>query len=121
MRHYEVVSPEMCDYSMYEPSEPFLCWGLYLARNKRDAIKQAVADPAFDEWVREARGDRVPPFKGLKATLAICSHGCCWGCAVVSVLGCVTCCSVMGSDPWCLRIRYCRAVTYPGLGTSLRA
>ena len=70
----------MCDYPMYGPPEPFLCWGLYLARNKRDAIKQAVADPAFDEWVREARGDRVPPFKGLKATLAICPHGCCWGC-----------------------------------------
>ncbi len=79
-RHYQVLSPEMCSYPMYEPAEPFRCWGIYLAKNAKDAIRQAVADEAFREWVQEARGDHVPPFKGLKATRTLCEHGRCWAC-----------------------------------------
>lgn len=79
-RHYEVISPEMEHWSQYEPSEPFRCWGVYLARNAKDARVQAVRDPAFKEWVDEARGDRTPPFKGLEVHRTLCEHGRCWGC-----------------------------------------
>ena len=79
-RHYQVVSPEMRYYPYNGPPEPFVCFGFYLAENAKDAIRQAVADEAFIEWVTDARADRVPPFKGLKASLARCEHGVCWGC-----------------------------------------
>jgi len=83
MRHYEVVSPEVPDYrhSWNEPPEPSRCGGIFLAENARSAIRQAVADEAFLDWVSMARGDGVPPFKGLKATRTLCEHGVCWGCA----------------------------------------
>lgn len=84
LRHYEVISPEMVEYHQsWDPPEPpdhYRCWGLYLAKNKRDAIKQAAKDEAFRDWVTEARGDRVPPFKGLVANLTLCEHGICWAC-----------------------------------------
>ena len=80
MRHYEVISPEMCEYSFYEPIEPYRCWGIYLAKDTKDAIRQAVKDPEFRYWVKEQRADGQPPFKGLKAKRTICEHGICWGC-----------------------------------------
>ncbi len=81
VKHYQVLSPVMEPaYSSYKPLESFCCFGLYLAKNAKDAIRQAVKDPEFSEWVKEARGDGHPPFKGLKAELALCSHGKCWGC-----------------------------------------
>ena len=81
LRHYEVVSPEMSSgYSGYEPPEYGRDWGLFLAKNKRDAILQAVRSDEFSNWVGEARGDNITPFSGLKATLPLCEHGKCWGC-----------------------------------------
>lgn len=80
MRHYEVISGEMVTCSWMEPPEPFCCWGLYLAKNKHSARAMAVKDPEFHEWVREKRGDGVPPFTGLKVQLTRCDHGHCWGC-----------------------------------------
>lgn len=81
-RHYEVVSPEITSYSQYSPEPPdiFRCWGIFLAKDAKDAIRQAVASEEFREWVDEARGDHVPPFKGLRATRCLCEHGVCWGC-----------------------------------------
>ena len=83
-RHYEVLSPEMVYYSQSYPPEPpdiFRCWGIFLAKNAKDAIRQAVASEEFREWVGEARGDHVPPFKGLRATRCLCEHGVCWACS----------------------------------------
>ncbi len=79
-RHYEVISPEMTHYEYMGPPELFRCWGVYLAKNAKDAIRQAVADPEFREWVVEQRASREPPFKGLKAFRTLCDHGVCWGC-----------------------------------------
>ena len=77
---YQVTSPEMATYSFYEPPEPFVCFGIYVAHTKREALVAAVKDSEFKEWVVEARGDRVPPYKGLKVELARCDHGVCWAC-----------------------------------------
>lgn len=79
-RHYEVISPEMVAYYSMEPPEPFRCWGIYLAANAAQAKVEAVKDKEFYEWVRDARGDGVPPFKGLTAKRTLCEHGHCWGC-----------------------------------------
>lgn len=92
LRHYEVVSPEMTSYPCMAPPETFRCGGVYLARNAKDAIRQAVADPEFKEWVDEQRANREPPFKGLKAKRALCEHGACWGCATGDeTTNCPTC------------------------------
>ena len=81
MRHYQVISPSMWYYEWNAPSDDFQCWGYYLAKNAKDAIRQAVADKeAFGEWVNEQRASGQPPFKGLKASLCLCPHGVCWGC-----------------------------------------
>lgn len=79
-RHYEVVSPSMVFHPSYGLSDSLVCWGFYLAKNAKDAIRQAVADPAFSEWVNEQRADNQPPFRGLKASLTLCEHGVCWEC-----------------------------------------
>lgn len=82
LRHYEVVSPTITDYhwGVLEPPEDYVCWGCYLAKNAKDAIRQSVAGDDFSPWVQEQRGDGSPPFKGLKASPAVCEHGVCWGC-----------------------------------------
>ena len=82
MRHYEVISEEICfrGWGGYEPPEYGRCWGFYLARNKREARKLAVKDPEFKEWVEEMRGSHMPPFKGLEVKPFVCEHGSCVGC-----------------------------------------
>ena len=80
-RHYEVVSPTMTSYGYMEPPDPYICWGLYLAPNARTAVVMAVKDPEFSDWVGEQRISDKPPFQGMKASLAVCEHGVCWGCA----------------------------------------
>lgn len=82
LKHYEVISPEMVDYGYWaEPPEPpFRGWALVEARNKKDAIRLSVKEPYMQEWVERARQDGINPFAGLKAELAICEHGVCWGC-----------------------------------------
>lgn len=50
------------------------------APTAKAAIAAAVKLPEFDQWVREARGDGVPPFKGVRARRAVCEHGNCWAC-----------------------------------------
>lgn len=67
--------------SWLEPPNAYAYWGVFLARNAKDAIWQAAADEAFSEWAQEQRRDGSPPFKGLKASLCLCEHGVCWGCA----------------------------------------
>jgi hypothetical protein len=92
LRHYEVFSPEMLTTSFYEPSDPFRCWGVYLARSAKRARVLATQDKEFAEWVREARADRVPPFKGVTVRLARCEHGVCWAChSSATSTGCEAC------------------------------
>lgn len=92
LAHYEVVSPTMTSGGYMEPPEPFCCYGLYLARNSGAAKQEAVKDPEFSDWVTEARGDGVPPFKGLAVRLARCEHGNCWACnADENTSGCPIC------------------------------
>ena len=90
-RHYEVVSPPMVFYPYNGPPEEDACWGFYLAKNAKDAIRQAVADPAFSEWVNEQRADNQPPFKGLKASRTLCEHDVCWGCGAADNPICPEC------------------------------
>ena len=82
--HYEVLSPEVEMYGgSWDPPEPPECgryWALLLAANAREAICAAVKLPEFKRWVSDARADGVPPWKGLRAQLARCEHGSCWGC-----------------------------------------
>lgn len=82
MKHYQVISPVITIYSFdpYEPPDKYQCWNYYLAKNAKDAIRQAVADEAFREWVEEQRTSNEPPFKSLKASLCLCEHGVCWAC-----------------------------------------
>lgn len=93
LRHYEVVSPLMTTYhGGYEPPDDGCDWGIYLAKTRTEAKVMAVKSPDFTEWVTEARGDDVPPFKGLEVRLARCDHGVCWGCkATEDSSGCVEC------------------------------
>ena len=80
-RHYEVISPEMYSGPQgYEPPEWWRCWGFYLAKNRKDARRQAVKDPEFREWVNEQRASNMPPFKGLEVKPFTCLHGACLGC-----------------------------------------
>lgn len=80
-RHYEVVSPPMTEYfGGQAPPETGICWAMVEAPTAKRAIALAVKSPEFRPWVDEARGDHVPPFKGLKAQRAVCDHGVCWGC-----------------------------------------
>ena len=92
-RHYEVVSSEMGAIEVVTddgqgPMEYWCDWVLVLATSKRDATKQAIKHRDFHEWVDEARGAGINPFSGVKATLATCGHGKCWGCPT------------MGDDEW---------------------
>lgn len=82
VRHFEVVSEEMQfrGWSGYEPPEWGRCWGVYLARTKRDALILAVRDEEFRPWVELARSDRMSPFKGLTVKEFVCEHGSCVGC-----------------------------------------
>lgn len=88
LAHYTVTGPEMIDYeyidgvSMGIP-HPYTPWTELLAPNSRAAIKAAIHEPEFKEWVQEARADGVNPFKGLKAERFLCSHGTCLGCLEV--------------------------------------
>jgi hypothetical protein len=93
MRHYEVLSPEMTHYrwSDFEPPEVYQHWGVFLAKNAKDAIRQAVAAEEFQEWVQEARGDNVPPFKGLTTRRCLCEHGVCWACGSEEQVFCGAC------------------------------
>lgn len=81
-RHYEVISPQITFYSngWYEPDEQGCCWALVKAPNARTAKILALKTDEFKEWVNEARGDNINPFKGVKANLTLCEHGNCWGC-----------------------------------------
>lgn len=89
---YEVTSPEIDHYIYGEPPDPGVCWGKYVAPNKRQAIIKAVKAPEFKDWVEIARGDQVPPFKGLEVKLTRCEHGICWGCqATETSSGCKEC------------------------------
>ena len=68
----------MVTYYWMDPPDYGVCWGVYLVHNAREAIQTAVADPEFHDWVADARGDDIPPFKGLRAKLWRCSHGVCY-------------------------------------------
>jgi hypothetical protein len=82
-----------------EPPETGRCWGIYLERTKRHARAAAVKDSEFAEWVLEARGDGMPPFKGLEVNLARCEHGVCWGCdATEDSSGCAQCDAESAAD-----------------------
>lgn len=98
-RHYMVVSPTMYPYSYMEPPEPYACVGIYLTRTAKDARVAAVKDSEFADWVLEARGDRMPPFKGLEVTLTRCEHGVCWGChGTEESSGCAKCDALHATD-----------------------
>lgn len=68
------------DWSNYEPPEYYQAYVEVLTKDARSAIVQAVKTDEFSEWVLEARGDGMPPFKGLKAWRTLCQHGVCWAC-----------------------------------------
>lgn len=79
--HYEVTSPPMTEFfGGMAPPETGVCWAMVLAPTAKAAVVLAVKLPEFRPWVQEARGDHVPPFKGIKARRAVCEHGVCWGC-----------------------------------------
>lgn len=83
--HYSVTSPEMSSgYSGYGPPEYGCDWALVLASNKREArlfaVKGAIEDGDFQEWVSYARADGINPFSGVKVEPSVCEHGVCWGC-----------------------------------------
>jgi hypothetical protein len=80
MRHYTVTSPSFTEHYSFEPPETVLCYAEVFASSKRDAMKQAIKQPYFSEWVKYARSNCVVPFKGLIVELAICRHGQCWIC-----------------------------------------
>jgi len=71
----------MTSYAWNEPPDEVRAWGVFLASNAKNAAAHAAASPEFAEWVQEQRAARRPPFKGLRAELAVCEHGVCWGCA----------------------------------------
>ena len=90
---YEVVSEPMTTYyDGYAPPETGCEWGVFMARNQREAKILAVRSPDFSESVREARGDGVPPMARLTGRLARCEHGVCWGCkSTEESSGCADC------------------------------
>jgi hypothetical protein len=94
--HYEVLSPEMGAVQPVTddgegPMEYWCDWVMVLATNKRDAMIQAIKHPDFKEWRQEARDANINPFSGVKATLALCEHGVCWGCADEEGINCDEC------------------------------
>ncbi len=93
MRHYEVISGEYCSWygSDLEPPEYEHDWGVFLARNAREAKKQAIRSKDFHHFVQDARGNGVNPFTGMIARPSVCSHGICWGCEGPDYEGCPAC------------------------------
>src|SRR5579884_844167 len=74
----EVCSRGLLSGGIYDPPEPFHCWGIYLAPSARAAKVMAVKDDEFKPWLRDTQGE--PPFKGLTARLFRCEHGVCVAC-----------------------------------------
>lgn len=75
-----VTSPEITIHYYMEPPETYRCFAIVEADTNRAAMIAACRLPDFKEWVDQARGDGVPPYKGLKVDRCLCEHGNCWGC-----------------------------------------
>lgn len=86
LRHYEVTSPEyeqVYDRIMhYDLTAPGVDWMLVEAHTAREAVSIAVKawlkEPA--SWSASQKRDALCPFTGVRARLAVCEHGVCWGC-----------------------------------------
>lgn len=78
--------------SWLEPPEDYCDFVVVTAPTKRAAVIAALKTVEFEEWRKSSRGDGINPFAGVKAMLARCEHGVCWGCqSTEESSGCAQC------------------------------